>query len=79
MKTWPDIEMKHSSYDGSKGTVFLIHGFMSTGNDTWMEDMKNAYLNNVSDMSLSSATLNIISVPSRSNMNAEETKHIKFH
>ncbi|PNF40155.1 hypothetical protein B7P43_G09763 [Cryptotermes secundus] len=39
--------MKHSSYDGSKGTVFLIHGFMSTGNDTWMEDMKNAYLNNV--------------------------------
>lgn len=47
VKTWPDINMKHSSYDGSKGTVFLIHGFMSTGNDTWMEDMKNAYLNNV--------------------------------
>jgi hypothetical protein len=48
VKTWPSIDMKHSSYDGSKGTVFLIHGFMSTGNDTWMEDMKNAYLNNVS-------------------------------
>jgi hypothetical protein len=56
VKTWPDIDMKHSSYDGSKGTVFLIHGFFSTGNDTWMEDMKNAYLNSVSDTSRSCAT-----------------------
>ena len=40
--------MKHSSYNGSKETAFIIHGFMSTGNDTWVEDMKNAYLNNVS-------------------------------
>lgn len=48
VKTWPHIDMKHSYYNGSKETVFIIHGFMSTGNDTWMEDMKNAYLNNVS-------------------------------
>jgi len=40
--------MKHSNYSGSKETAFIIHGFMSTGNDTWVEDMKNAYLNNVS-------------------------------
>jgi hypothetical protein len=40
--------MKHSHYNGSKETAFLIHGFMSTGNDSWVEDMKNAYLNNVS-------------------------------
>jgi hypothetical protein len=56
VKTWPRIDTKHSYYDGSKGTVFLIHGYMSTGNDTWLEDMKNAYLNNVSDTSRSSAT-----------------------
>ena len=47
VKAWPDIDMKNSYYDGKKPTVFLIHGFMSTGNDTWMDDMKNAYLNNV--------------------------------
>ncbi|XP_069679655.1 inactive pancreatic lipase-related protein 1-like isoform X2 [Periplaneta americana] len=47
VKTWPNIEMNNSRYDGSKTTVFIIHGFMSTGNDSWVEDMKNAYLNNV--------------------------------
>ncbi|KAJ4430889.1 hypothetical protein ANN_19480 [Periplaneta americana] len=46
VKTWPNIEMNNSRYDGSKTTVFIIHGFMSTGNDSWVEDMKNAYLNN---------------------------------
>lgn len=48
VKTWPNIDMKHSHYNGRKQTAFLVHGFMSTGNDTWVEDMKNAYLNNVS-------------------------------
>jgi hypothetical protein len=48
VKTWPNIDMNYSYYDGSKETVFIIHGFLSTGNDTWLEDMKNAYLNNVS-------------------------------
>ncbi|KDR21040.1 inactive pancreatic lipase-related protein 1-like isoform X2 [Zootermopsis nevadensis] len=47
VKTWPNIDMKNSYYNGSKETVFIIHGFMSTGNDTWLNDMKNAYLNNV--------------------------------
>ncbi|PSN34145.1 hypothetical protein C0J52_10042 [Blattella germanica] len=31
----------------TKPTVFLIHGFLSTGNDSWVHDMKNAFLNNL--------------------------------
>ncbi|XP_026292593.1 phospholipase A1 [Frankliniella occidentalis] len=34
-------------YEASKPTFFLVHGFLNSGNETWMADLKDAVLKNV--------------------------------
>ncbi|XP_075235096.1 pancreatic lipase-related protein 2-like [Lycorma delicatula] len=40
-RLWPTIEMQGSDFDASREqTIFIIHGFIETGNKTWLQDMR---------------------------------------
>nr|CAD7452814.1 unnamed protein product [Timema tahoe] len=44
VRSWPEVTMEGSDYNPDRVTVFIVHGFSSNGNVTWMDQMKNATL-----------------------------------
>uniref|UniRef100_A0A2S2R408 Pancreatic lipase-related protein 1 n=1 Tax=Sipha flava TaxID=143950 RepID=A0A2S2R408_9HEMI len=45
VKLWPSISIEKSDFNPNRDyTVFIIHGFNSDGGNTWMSDLKDAYL-----------------------------------
>lgn len=47
VQLYPALSLQGSYYDSGKPTVFITHGAGATGNDSWIEDLKDAYLENV--------------------------------
>lgn len=48
VKLWPSISMEDSDFNPNRHfTVFIVHGFNSDGGNTWMSDLKDAYLKQV--------------------------------
>lgn len=45
--TFPEIVLDGSDYRGSRPTFFIVHGFSSDGNATWLSDLKDALLEKV--------------------------------
>ncbi|KAK3915023.1 Inactive pancreatic lipase-related protein 1 [Frankliniella fusca] len=45
--TFPEISLEGSDYQGSLPTFFIVHGFSSDGNATWLSDLKDALLEKV--------------------------------
>lgn len=44
---YPHIDMKAAPFDPRKVTVIMVHGFCSSGNSTWLNNLKDAYLKNI--------------------------------
>lgn len=44
----PNWKLLRINFDPSKKTYLIIHGFMSTGNKSWVINLKNAILETVS-------------------------------
>lgn len=45
--TFPEVVLDGSDFQGSRPTFFVIHGFSSDGNATWLSDLKDAILKKV--------------------------------
>lgn len=45
--TADDINLDGSGFDGAKKTFFITHGYLNSGNETWMADLKDAILGKV--------------------------------
>ncbi|KAK3925396.1 Pancreatic triacylglycerol lipase [Frankliniella fusca] len=43
----PDMNLADSGFDAAKPTYFLVHGYLNSGNETWMAELKDAVLKNV--------------------------------
>jgi hypothetical protein len=39
-----DFNITNINFQVDRKTVFIIHGFLSSGQETWMQEMKNAFL-----------------------------------
>ncbi|KAK9507688.1 hypothetical protein O3M35_007489 [Rhynocoris fuscipes] len=45
---WPKIDMRGSDFNPKRGaTVFVVHGFAADGNDEWLKELKDTYLEKV--------------------------------
>jgi len=47
IKVGPNLDTSSSPFDPSKQTFFLTHGFLNSGNETWMANLKDALLSKV--------------------------------
>ncbi|KAK9507689.1 hypothetical protein O3M35_007490 [Rhynocoris fuscipes] len=48
IKLWPKIDIRGSDFNPNrKITMFVVHGFASDGNDYWLKELKDAYLQRV--------------------------------
>ncbi|KAJ9597567.1 hypothetical protein L9F63_011568, partial [Diploptera punctata] len=45
--TWPSINLEDSNYNGSHVTILYVHGWSQTGNDSRLDDLKDAILHNM--------------------------------
>lgn len=41
------LSLDGSTFDAAKTTFFLTHGYLNSGNETWMADLKDAILSKV--------------------------------
>ncbi|XP_050540529.1 uncharacterized protein LOC126905129 [Daktulosphaira vitifoliae] len=42
---WPEISLEGSDFDSKRPyTVFITHGYIHNGNESWLSDLKDAYL-----------------------------------
>lgn len=48
---WPRISLNGLPFNADRPTVFITHGFLSNGNETWMDDLKDAYIMQVCKLS----------------------------
>lgn len=50
---WPEVNLAYSDFNPNRlKTIFIIHGFASSANNTWLSELKDAYLQNVINIQL---------------------------
>lgn len=47
VSTFPEVVVDGGDYDSRRPTFFIVHGFSSDGNATWLSDLKDALLEKV--------------------------------
>ncbi|XP_054273793.1 pancreatic triacylglycerol lipase-like isoform X2 [Macrosteles quadrilineatus] len=41
---WPEIDLEGCNFNPCRKTAFVVHGFASNGNNSWLADLKDNYL-----------------------------------